>query len=232
MDFQYLLSGFRWEVFEHVVDVAIYHLGVPGIVGPEILCRQTSPEKLLRASLEQIYHQVANIVVSGGRRCNAGTETRTTPAAAPTAAHVVIHGLHLLLIVDIVGREDRHRTAGGYQLPSIGLQLLIDRLLNARHKERVRGLNLPPRICVELREICRVVVVGPHIASKSCHGAPHQNNRHECSLYITLHRTSSSSTVVETNIWWSYLLVKLLRSSPRVSRVAAELPPNHRGQYT
>jgi hypothetical protein len=30
--FSDLLAGFRWEVFEHVVDVAIHHFGVFGIV--------------------------------------------------------------------------------------------------------------------------------------------------------------------------------------------------------
>src|SRR5262249_35721112 len=90
----------------------------------------------------------------------------------------------------------------GHTLPSLGLQLFVDCLLNACHIKWVRGLHLSPRVRVVLREIRRVIVVCPHITGQRCG----RRSDKECACNYEMHGVLHNASSLSRNPrkWSSY----------------------------
>ena len=219
-----LLAGLGWEALEHVLDVAVEHAGVLVGVGGEVLGGETAPEEVLGVALEEVDDEVAyGLIGCGGG--SGGVEapgiaqatpapSAPTPTAAPAAAESVVHGLDLLLVLDFVEGEDGDGAVGGNELPSLGLELCVDGLLNAGGIEGIRGFYLAPGVGVVLGEVGGVVVVGANVAGKCCDGGAEEESGCEWEIQAEFHEWCLSA--MERR--WCSVCFKIAEDLPSVVR--------------
>src|SRR5262249_39751335 len=145
---------FRWKLLQHLLHRLVEFLLV--ILGflEKRLFRHSTPDQSLIPSVVHVQHKGSHsVVLNSCRRFSAKS------APAPTSETVIEGSIFLLVSGRAYGCQG-NIAVGRNSLPSLGLKLAVNGILDSLLPKRIRGLNLRPVIRVVTLKARLLVVVG------------------------------------------------------------------------